>query len=186
MEEIVYPLARGDFVIRKYDDRVARVRSIWWDSYEKEFCMNLSFYEHSGDEPGRVSPAMGGPSAFEPAVRFNEEWERIETPDFPLDVRYKWVPDGEGKAVSKRVVEVSRISFRALKRAPKKRKAILPPAHIRSDYNAELEASSRRLTAQTLRDMARTMDPAGAAKLKEQAEAFEAEADKIMPRTIFR
>jgi hypothetical protein len=182
MEEPLYPLARGDFVIRECDERVARVRSIWWDQFEQEFVMNLSYYEHNGDEPGRVSAALGGPRDFEPAITFNDEWKRIEPPLFPVRVDLKWVGEGATQT-AQRVVNVEVIPFRALKRKEKKRKWT-SPAPVKSDFNADLEASSLRMAAQTLRDTAKTI-PDSAAALIERAEAMEKEAEAIQPRTIY-
>lgn len=184
--DIIYPLARGDFIIRKYDHQVARVRSIFWDEFEKEFCMNLSLYRHSGDEPGRLSPTMGGPSNFEPAIPFTDEWERIKPPNFPIKVGHKWVPDGEGKFVSKVVAYVEPLPFRKLKRAPKKNGRKLPAPRRTSDYDPQLEAASMRMTAQNLRDLARTMPEGDVAGLMcTRAKELEDNAERISPRVLY-
>jgi hypothetical protein len=180
--DTIYPLTRGDYIIRKYDNRLARVRSIWWDDYEKEFCMNLSIVSAEGADMGRVSPACGGPTTFEPAITFRpDEYERIDIPSFPISVALKWVDGGDGKLVARDVASVKVLPFRKHKRRAKVRPKP-SPAPIKGNFDPELEAASRRMAAQSLRDIARSSTPDNAEKLRAQAKVLEAEADSFAPR----
>ena len=47
--------------------KLAKVRSVYFDSIAKEWVADLVLYAADGRRIGRESPAMGGPRDFEPA-----------------------------------------------------------------------------------------------------------------------
>lgn len=79
--------------VANFDDqlrpRIARVK----DAYELtgESLLDLVLYSHDGTRLGRVSPACGGPTKFEPACSA-ELWEPIEQPNFERmsEERFTW------------------------------------------------------------------------------------------------
>lgn len=56
--------------------RIARVKHIYDDG-----SLDLVLYSHTGERIGRETPAMGGPTSFEPYCSA-ENWEPIEKPEF--------------------------------------------------------------------------------------------------------
>lgn len=59
-----------------FKPRLAKVKDIYDDGN-----LDLILYDHTGERIGRGSPAMGGPTSFEPYCSA-EFWEPIEEPDF--------------------------------------------------------------------------------------------------------
>jgi hypothetical protein len=179
----IFPLARGDYIIRKYDNQIARVRSIWWDEYEKEFCMNLSIFSKDGNDVGRLSPVCGGPANFEPAITFSTEfYERIDNPSFPISIVLKWVDDGKGNRVAQEVASVNTLPFRQHKRRAKVR-AKPGPAPIKGNFDPLMEATALRIAAETVRDMSRnTPTPEIADSLRAKAKEMDDRAETISPR----
>ena len=156
--------------------RVAKVKACY--RMGGEILLDLWMYARDGERLGRTSPVCGGPRSFEPACAF-EGWVRIEEPAFPP--RPAWVPTGDGEARTMGYSGTKVIPFgRFLPRKPAARQAAPKARH--SDYDPQLEASSRRLAAQELRDLARTMPPEAADGLKARATELEAEADALAPR----
>ena len=47
--------------------------------------INVELYDNDGTFVGRRSPALGGPTRFEPALDPNR-WVEIKPPEFPLEV----------------------------------------------------------------------------------------------------
>ncbi len=178
-DTIVFPLVRGDYIIRKYDNRIAKVRTIWWDEHEKQFLANLTILAFTGHDMKRQSPAEGGPKAFEPAIPIDEFWERIEDPEWPVRIVHKWVDNGKGVSSLVDVPSVTAIPFR---KHVRRTKTARPAATTKtSDFDPELEANSLRLAASRLRDIAREM-PETAVELKKRANDMDAEAEKLWPR----
>lgn len=66
---------RADDVFRPM---LGRIRSVHSDG-----SIDVVIFAADGDRLGRVSPAMGGPSSFEPCCGA-ENWIPIERPDFDL------------------------------------------------------------------------------------------------------
>lgn len=58
--------------------RIARVKTVYDDG-----ALDLVLYSYTGERIGRESPAMGGPTGFEPYCH-SELWEPIAKPDFNL------------------------------------------------------------------------------------------------------
>ncbi len=51
--------------------------------------IDVTIYDRNGNPLGRVSPAMGGPKNFEPALEA-DEWVVIKRPTFPLS-KYEYM-----------------------------------------------------------------------------------------------
>lgn len=81
----------GAWVARLNDDdphpQIAKVR----EAHPTANALDLVFYSGSGERLGRVSPACGGPTKFEPFCGA-ELWVEIEPPDFAeiKEARYGW------------------------------------------------------------------------------------------------
>jgi hypothetical protein len=152
--------------------RIAKVRACYRSG--GEVLLDLWMYSTEGEKLGRLSPALGGPSSFEPACTL-DGWVRIEEPRFPLV--QSWMPTGDGAQAAgyagTRVIPFGSFS----PQAPKPRAA----SPRRSDFDPHSEASARRLAAQEMRDLARE-NPAVAELLRPRAAKLEAEADRISPR----
>ncbi len=178
--EPVLPVVRGDWV-ESCDTtypRIARVVEAFWDvrGAERKCMVNLSIYSVEGERIGRVSPAMGGPSRFEPWIDY-AGWIRIEKPRFPMQLT--WVPEPEsGDRIARYVSNAKRLGDRtvALRSRPLPGSGRVLPKPPTSDYDPELEIRSRRMAAQELRDINRA-NPVPA--LIERAEKLEAEASRL-------
>jgi hypothetical protein len=177
--KLVYPLAHGDFIIRVYDNQIARVRSIYWvnDQYSTGFLMNLSMYRWSGIVAGRMSPACGGPRDFEPAIPFHEnEWKRIEKPNFPIASRVKGVLDeNTGKYIYREQPYLDYLPFRKIVRVKKKSPTNKPK--VIENFDLELEIRAMRIAANKLRDLARTTN---SEEIKQEAVKIEQEIDRLL------
>lgn len=94
-----FPFKPGDWVADSAE-RVGRVKQIYHASALEPgaILLDVVIYDRQGNRLGRVSPACGGPRAFEPCLSAND-WRRIAEPDFPVSI--KWVPDGRGKVVAR-------------------------------------------------------------------------------------
>lgn len=179
--EPVLPVVKGDWVesIEETHPRIARVVEAFWNVEPdgSRVCMvNLSIYAHSGQRVGRESPSEGGPTAYEPWIRYTGEWLRIKKPSFPVSL--VWVQEGgDGLKVARYVTDAKRLGDRVEppRRATRAVGRVIPkPAG--SDYDPELEVRTRRMAAQELRDINRATPVAA---LLEKAERLEAEAGRI-------
>jgi hypothetical protein len=67
--------------------QIAKVR----EAHPYADALDLIFYSSAGERVGRVSPAMGGPTGFEPFCGA-EFWVEIQTPRFAeiAEARYGW------------------------------------------------------------------------------------------------
>jgi hypothetical protein len=79
------PLMKNDWVGEKdvQHPSIGQVKACYWDRASEEWVMDIVLYSPDGERIGRESPAMGGPTGFEPAVPF-QTWSRIAEPNFPL------------------------------------------------------------------------------------------------------
>jgi hypothetical protein len=192
-DERVLPIAQGDWVATTYDSmtiEIGRVRQSWWKG--DEVLMNIVLYAASGATLGRTSPACGGPKSFEPAVLFDDHWQRIERPQFPLQLVDATIPcpdkpgwatmvltyyhKGDGSLAPKPV------RFKRRKRSGDYRRwagvVTVEPSNLQED----IEVAALRRSAQELRDQSRHMPADWKLRLRERAHTLEAEADKIKPR----
>lgn len=76
-------MEKGDWAVN-YGNEIGRVRKIWPDG-----TVDVVIYDRSGQVLGRTSPAMGGPTTFEPCCD-PSNWRQIEPPNFPL-TRYDYL-----------------------------------------------------------------------------------------------
>ena len=67
--------------------RIAKVKQVY--ELDGETLLDLIFYSYDGEKIGRESPAMGGPTTFEPCCGA-EFWEPIAQPDFDLLTSYRY------------------------------------------------------------------------------------------------
>lgn len=75
---------KGDWVVNGIggtQPNFGIVKGIWDDGMGKT--VDVVYYDCDGNKLGRVSPAMGGPTDFEPALDF-DDLTVIEVPVFPL------------------------------------------------------------------------------------------------------
>jgi hypothetical protein len=169
-DERVLPIAQGDWVATTYDSmtiEIGRVRQSWWKG--DEVLMNIVLYAASGATLGRTSPACGGPKSFEPAVLFDDHWQRIERPQFPLQLVDATIPCPDKPGWATMVLTYYHKGDGSL--APK-------PSNLQED----IEVAALRRSAQELRDQSRHMPADWKLRLRERAHTLEAEADKIKPR----
>jgi hypothetical protein len=61
------------------------------DIYRDDNLADIALYSRQGNKIGRESPAMGGPTTFEPACDLTY-WKAIKTPVFPLP-KYAYLED---------------------------------------------------------------------------------------------
>lgn len=80
------PCAVGDWIADSpgttHPD-IARVLAVYWDQIAGEWVGDVRLYRPTGTRIGRRSPAMGGPTDFEPCVPLSA-WHKIRRPEFPL------------------------------------------------------------------------------------------------------
>lgn len=172
------PAKPGDWVVAKHDlGRVAKVKDVYRD--EHGVAVDLVLYARSGDVIGRESPAMGGPRTFEPSLNY-EDWERIDDPKFPIELR--WIPDKEDptRNVAAYATRGKRLPDLEWTRPVRKSKTVRARKPS-TDFNPEMEAAARRMAAQELRDMFRSKIGSPDALVK-RAEELERGADSIAPR----
>jgi hypothetical protein len=126
--------------------RIAKVKSC----YRMDGAVYLDLYMHDqkGNNLGRVSPVEGGPRSFEPACEL-DGWKRISEPSFPLS--YIWLDNGNGTK-SPGLGGVKVIPFGNYAR---RKRRVAAPLKC-SDFDPHLEAATRRMSAQELRDTARS------------------------------
>lgn len=85
------PFARLDWVAEKPDPdsffppkpMFGKVMNVDFDTVENKWLINLCVYTASGHRAGRVSPACGGPTGYEPSLRA-DRFALIAIPDFPV------------------------------------------------------------------------------------------------------
>ena len=171
-----FPVKPGDWISND-SGRVAKVKAVYGST--GELCIDLWLYDRKGERTGRESPACGGPRSFEPACSW-DGWFRIDEPTFPAPLR--WVPCGDGK-VTARHVAGKRLPDRAWTK-PVRRRALAIVTHaVPGNIDAETQARARRIAAEELRDVARTLGKGDMADtLRSRAKALEAEADALAPR----
>lgn len=177
--EKILPVGPGDWIeSTDYEPKIARVRRAYWgtDWQGVERChMDIALYGLVGDKVGRTSPPEGGPKSYEPYISY-EGWRRIRKPDFPL--KLLWLPDGDEISPSARyVTDAVKMPNRTGALAGRKPLRFRPAAKPRpTDFDPELELRSRRMAAQSLRDVQR-VSPSDA--IKAEIARIEAEADRI-------
>jgi hypothetical protein len=166
------PVKPGDWVQDRNDASVvAKVKKAYFGS--EGVLVDLQMFSRDGEKLKRASPAMGGPTAYEPACPYSS-WQRISAPEFPF--RLMWVDDGDGVRTASYQSCASVLPDREWTEPQSDPK---PRAVKVGNYDPDLEANSRRMTAQELRAMARST---GVAELLKRAEELEKEADAIKPR----
>lgn len=72
---------KGDWVFNGCD-QIGKVRSEPYELFGR-WLMDVTLYDLSGQCVGRSSPAMGGPTQYEPACDV-AGWRVIRRPEFPL------------------------------------------------------------------------------------------------------
>ncbi len=146
-----FPVKPGDWISTE-SGRVAKVKGIY--RVGGALCVDLWIYGDKGERIGRESPVCGGPRTFEPACDW-EGWFRIDEPAFP--VRFKWVPDGKGKVTAQKVAG-KRLPDRAWLRPVRRPQAVPAAAPVQStNLDAMTQARARRIAAEEMRDVARTL-----------------------------
>jgi len=83
------PFKKGQWIGDK-DDELTPIFGVVKDCYPEGedpnlFLLDLYVYNPQGIKIGRRSPAMGGPTSFEPCISA-ERFKEIEEPNFPLKV----------------------------------------------------------------------------------------------------
>ena len=68
----------GSWVASFESNQIAKVKNIHLDG-----SLDVVIYSRTGDRLGRTSPAMGGPTGFEPCCGA-DNWTAIAKPKFPL------------------------------------------------------------------------------------------------------
>lgn len=192
----VLPIVQGDWVATITDGvpEIGRVKLSWREP-SGEVLMNIVLYAPTGAVIGRQSPACGGPKTFEPAVPFDERWQRIEKPRFPLR-RVDVQRPSEGKPGWFTWVWTyyhsdadSALNTKPVRTTPKKQSSDRPRGSVRVIYvdrphknlNEDLEATALRRAASELRDASRLLGAESASLLRSRAKALETEADRIKP-----
>lgn len=184
----VLPIVQGDWVATVGHGlrvQIGRVRYSWREG--AEVVMNVVLYNTNGDRIGRESPAFGGPRGFEPALIFDERWQRIEKPDFPLIRHAVSLPSKTPGMVTLDYTyqafpgKIGGLKGKPARTKPKQQSADRPrrkPWEMPQPRQIDGEISSLRRAAQELRDTARQMGVtdgpllARAAELEKEAEAL--------------
>jgi hypothetical protein len=187
------PIVQGDWVATKGHHasiQIGRVKQSWREADGKVY-MNVVIYAPSGEDVGRVSPACGGPKRFEPSLTFDDYWQRIERPRFPLRRKDMGVPsekpgwvtlvstyyhdDGDGGLRPK-----------AVRTRPRKQSGDYPRDRVRiiripaePTNKGEMDVAALRRSAQELRDLSKNLSEEGAQILLDRARELDAEAAKI-------
>jgi hypothetical protein len=174
LQELPLPVKPGDWVESKYGCKVATVKDVYRESADVVL-VDLFIYDRDGNKVGRESPVLGGPRKFEPALDW-KDWKRIERPSFPIVLRN--IPVGNGKVTIGYASLAKVLPDREWVR-PKKRRLVSVPGVVTSNEDYEIEASRLRRAAEALRDASKKH---GVAALIQDAEALEAEAEKLSPR----
>jgi hypothetical protein len=187
------PIVQGDWVATKGHHasiQIGRVKQSWRESDGKVY-MNVVIYAPSGEDVGRVSPACGGPKRFEPSLTFDDYWQRIERPRFPLRRKDMGVPsekpgwvtlvstyyhdDGDGglrpKAVRTKAAQAER------RLSPRSRPHHSHPGEPTN--KGEMDIAALRRSAQEMRDLSKNLSPEGEKILLDRATELEAEAAKL-------
>lgn len=191
-EEPVLPISQGDWVAYSngINSTLGRVRSAYFS--DGKVFMDVVLYDFDGRRIGRESPAMGGPRGFEPALEFDDGWQRVEVPRFPIERRMirQAAPDDRGFAPVVATYFADQGHSDGLKTKAirtkniKKRISSSIPAYFlpkQPTNGSEVEVAALRRSAQELRDMARStvIDQAAKELLHSRAKALEAEASAI-------
>lgn len=188
----VLPIVQGDWVStpgHHMGIQLGRVKQSWRDTDGRVY-MNVVLYLPSGEDVGRLSPPCGGPKRFEPAIEFNDNWQRIERPEFPLRLVDENIPceDKPGWFTLVCTYYHSKgcgLKPKAVRTKPKKQSSDRPRSRVQVVYvptdpgnAADNVIASCRRSAQELRDVAKKYgDPGG--RLVARAEELEAEADAL-------
>jgi hypothetical protein len=167
MTDEVFPVKPGDWLVNE-GERVAQVKAVY--QFDGEILVDLYLYNNYGEKTGRESPILGGPRTYEPCCPF-VDWSRIAKPEFPITL--KAIPIGDGK-FTYRYYAGERLPNRAWIKPVRKAK-VARPLTMRN-FDPELEARSRVLAAQMLRDAARKHNTPA---LLAEAERLEAEAKSL-------
>lgn len=147
--EKVYPAKPGDWLERdEVPGEVAKVKQIY--VYDDEVIVDLYFYNRYGERLPRQSPAMGGPTSYEPACPF-KGWHRISEPEFPITL--VWIDVEDGRRTAEYSSGGDRLPDREWVRPPARRRG--GRSFVGGNYDPQLEASARRMAAQEMRDAAR-------------------------------
>jgi hypothetical protein len=174
--EKVLPVRAGDWVeSREFRPRIGRVRDCYWgtDNGLPVCYVDVVIYGYEGEKIGRLTPAEGGTARFEPALLYSD-WFRIRKPAFPIELH--WVVDEEGRKTAKYATKAVEMPDRTVPSKPRSARPAAPRTMPKTDYDPELEIRSRRLAAQSLRDIHRASP---APELLARAEQLEAEASRI-------
>jgi hypothetical protein len=75
----------GQWIANSY--RIGKIKEMYSDGVTAD----IYLYDRNGNKIGRESPAMGGPTKFEPACDLSQ-WKAIKTPVFPLS-RFAYIED---------------------------------------------------------------------------------------------
>jgi len=193
----VLPVVQGDWVATKAHDnsiQIGRVRQSWRDP-DGTVLMNVVLYDPAGANLGRVSTPEGGPTTFEPAIEFDDNWQRIDKPRFPLEfniigIRHPTKPDWvtlsrtlyhEGEGTLKPKPVRTRRRKQSSDYAHQRTRVIVVEADPKN-LQEDIESSSLRRAAQELRDAARHCPAHVGTMLRQKAQGLEKEADQIKAR----
>jgi hypothetical protein len=201
-DERVLPIVQGDWVAGRDHSRyiqIGRVKQAYWDRLggrgDGAVCMNVVLYDYAGKVLGRVSPAMGGPKTYEPAIEFDETWQRIEKPNFPLRPKLQGIPSDKPGMVTlvdtlfhdeEGAMKPKAIRTKVRKQSSDYRRGGRVIFVERDPNNGvHVEVASLRRAAQEMIDTARLVertDGRTSHVLRNRAAELNAEADAIMPR----
>jgi hypothetical protein len=180
----VPPLASVDWVAYQHGSppdigRVVRCYKV----YDNTFCMDLKLFSLKGTLLGRTSPAEGGPKSYEPALPV-AGWVRIKKPAFPTNLQ--WIPkEDDPEILVAGFGGFKVIGFRTTAVVTSRPVAL---GNIKTDFDPRLEAASRRMAAQTLRDVNRKTPNQAlideAVRLEKEAETFEPKLFAVPPQVM--
>jgi hypothetical protein len=119
--------------------RVATVKEI--REFEGEIVFDLIMYDRDGEKIGRTSPALGGPTTFEPMCSI-EGWDRVVQPTFPMEPQ--WVVQSDGTRVA--MLWSARLPPANWKK-PKPRTRGLPASLVRNIENERLRNALEKIAS---------------------------------------
>ncbi len=193
-DEPILPVVQGDWVARSGGGQfeIARVRQAYWDD-GRVYC-DLVPHSLDGEKLGRVTPAEGGPKAFEPWCLFTDNgWQRIERPEFPLKREMMYIPvEGDPDKVRLEVTVFHDRRYgaakpKAIRTTRRKQSQDYPRRPTQIVYvdkpmtanQLEVDMASKRAAAQELRNQARFLGGEAAMALRHRAETLEHEVEKL-------
>jgi hypothetical protein len=184
LRELHVPYSKGDWLETTGEGQlqIGRVREAYWyrdSDGEVKLYGNLWLYNYNGDRTGRESPAMGGPTKYEPFCDLSD-YQRIEEPEFPIGLHAH--DTGETSYTFRYMTKAKVLGPRKPRKKAVPVKAVATVVVVESDngFDPQAEARALKIAAENLRDTARALPVEVRAMVIEKAEGLEKQADALL------